>query len=121
MEQLLVNLLENAIRHTPEGTRVIVTARPGDWTATPGPASAVIIEVMDDGPGITAALAERMFQPHERGLTVAPGAGLGLTIARGIVDAHGGQLSWRPTPTGTCFEVILPVDPPADNDTTGTP
>jgi signal transduction histidine kinase len=114
MEQLLVNLLENAIRHTPEGTRVTVTA-------TPGPANTVVVQVIDDGPGITAALAERMFQPHERGLTVAPGAGLGLTIARGIVDAHGGRLSWRPTPTGTCFEVILPVDPPADDDASGNP
>jgi K+-sensing histidine kinase KdpD len=56
-----------------------------------------------------------MFQPHERGATGAPGAGLGLTIANGIVDAHRGRLAWRPTAHGTCFEISLPTDPPDEH------
>ena len=50
------------------------------------------VEVVDDGPGITAGDRERIFRPFERGRTRAPGSGLGLTIARGFVEAHGGKL-----------------------------
>jgi signal transduction histidine kinase/ABC-type multidrug transport system ATPase subunit len=106
LEQLFLNLLENAITHTPPGTLVGVTAQVGATGDT------VVIRVVDDGPGIPSDLAQRMFRAHERGTTTAPGAGLGLTIAKGIVDAHGGRLEWQPLSGGTCFEVVLPVDPP---------
>jgi signal transduction histidine kinase len=109
LEQLFVNLVENAVRHTPEGTRVSVSAELGPGRDT------VVIRVSDDGPGIPAELADRIFLPHERGATTTPGAGLGLWIAKGIADAHGGRLALRPTGLGTCFEVELPVDPPADD------
>ena len=119
MEQLFVNLIENAIIHTPPDTRTQVLAEPA-------PAGdSVVIRVVDDGPGIPTELAGRMFRPHQRGATTAPGAGLGLTIAKGIVDAHGGSLQWEPARphranangggagrVGSCFAVTLPVDPP---------
>jgi signal transduction histidine kinase/ABC-type multidrug transport system ATPase subunit len=107
LEQLFVNLIENAVRHTPAGTQVSVSAQPGGGDDT------VVIHVSDDGPGIPAELAARIFLPHERGGSAMPGAGLGLWIAKGIADAHGGRLGLRPVRFGTCFEVELPVDPPA--------
>jgi signal transduction histidine kinase/ABC-type multidrug transport system ATPase subunit len=108
LEQLFVNLVENSIRHTPEGTRVAVSAH------LEGGCQSVVVKVADDGPGIPPDLADRMFLPHERGATTTPGAGLGLWIASGIADAHGGRLRLCPVPHGTCFEVDLPVDPPAN-------
>jgi signal transduction histidine kinase len=112
LEQLFLNLIENAIRHTPAGTRVTVTAEPGR-RRSPGKQE-VVIRVTDNGPGIPPELAQRMFQPHERGSTTAPGAGLGLTIARGIVEAHRGQLTYKSTTAGACFEVTLSIDPQAE-------
>ena len=69
------------------------------------------VRVADDGPGIAQDLAERVFLPHERGLTSAPGAGLGLAIARGIVDAHLGTIGLEPVGRGTSVAVVLPVEP----------
>jgi signal transduction histidine kinase len=112
LEQLFLNLIENAIRHTPPGTHVCVEAAPAGPADNP---SQVVIRVIDDGPGIPPEVAQRMFQPHERGATASPGAGLGLTIANGIVDAHRGRLNWQATPAGTCFEISLPTDPPDEH------
>jgi signal transduction histidine kinase/ABC-type multidrug transport system ATPase subunit len=106
LEQVLVNLVDNAVRHNPPGTVVEVATKAG------GGGCALIL-VADDGPGIAPDLAIRIFEPYERGLTGAPGAGLGLAIAKGIVDAHRGVLSHVPTPAGTRFEVAIPVDPPS--------
>jgi signal transduction histidine kinase len=71
----------------------------------------VTVRVSDDGPGIPRDLAERVFLPHERGATSAPGAGLGLAIARGLVDAHGGTITLEPVAGGTSVAVTLPVEP----------
>jgi signal transduction histidine kinase len=111
LEQLFVNLVENSVRHTPENTRVLVNAQ---LEAT---GDNVVVTVADDGPGIPPDLADRMFLPHERGATTTAGAGLGLWIAKGIADAHGGSLRLCPVPLGTCFEVGLPIDPPGSGDT----
>ena len=56
-------------------------------------------------------VAERVFLPHERGVTTAPGAGLGLAIARGIVDAHGGTIRLERVTGGTTRPVTCPVEP----------
>jgi signal transduction histidine kinase len=74
----------------------------------------VEIEVRDGGPGVSTALAARMFEPHVRGGVEIPGAGLGLSIASGIVDAHGGTLTVRPEQRGATFVVRLPTEPPPD-------
>ena len=84
VDQVVTNLLENAVNHTPPGTSVLTRA------CVEG--EDVRVEVLDDGPGIAAGDRERVFRPFERGRTRAQGSGLGLTIARGFVEAHGGRL-----------------------------
>jgi signal transduction histidine kinase len=107
LEQVIVNLVENALRHTPGGTPVEVRAGRGDRPGT------VAVRVVDRGPGLPPGEAERLFQPYVRGRDSGPGAGLGLSIARGIAEAHGGAVTVEPVPVGTCFLVTLPVDPPS--------
>src|SRR6202042_424467 len=80
MEQVFVNLLNNASRHNPPGTRVQVSAEAG-------PAE-VVISVLDDGLGLPPELAAAPFDPA-RPPRASTGAGLGLSIAKGIVQAHG--------------------------------
>jgi signal transduction histidine kinase/ABC-type multidrug transport system ATPase subunit len=104
LEQVFVNLLDNAVRHATDATAVeVTTTLDGDGTVT--------VRVSDDGEGIPPHLAEKVFLPHERGGATAPGAGLGLAIARGIVDAHGGTIRLEPSERGTTVAVTLPVEP----------
>jgi signal transduction histidine kinase len=105
LEQVFVNLLENASRHAIGVGRVDVTAE-----LTPA-GDTVEVRVIDDGLGIPWQHAERVFLPHERGASPGPGAGLGLAIARGITEAHGGDIRLEPVPAGTCVVVVLPVEP----------
>lgn len=107
LQQVFVNLLDNAVRHGADGAhaRVEVDAR-----VEPG-GEAVVVQVRDHGPGIPPSLAVDAFLPHARGSTTAPGAGLGLAIARGIVDAHGGTIGLAPCDRGTTMVVTLPVEP----------
>jgi signal transduction histidine kinase/ABC-type multidrug transport system ATPase subunit len=103
LEQVFVNLLENALRHAGRVARVRV--------GFDEPANVVAVRVVDDGPGIPPDLADRLFLPHERGLADGPGAGLGLAIARGIVEAHGGTIAFEHVQRGTSVRVELPVEP----------
>ena len=105
LEQVFVNLLDNAARHAAGATAVRVSLTLDPTTET------VTVRVADDGAGIPAELRKRVFLPHERGTSVTPGAGLGLAIARGIVDAHGGTIRLEPTERGTIVAVTLPVEP----------
>jgi signal transduction histidine kinase/ABC-type multidrug transport system ATPase subunit len=107
LEQVFVNLIDNAVRHTPVGTPVQVRASPGTSQGT------VAVRIVDHGPGIPPGEVERLFQPYARGHTHEPGAGLGLSIARGIVAAHGGSVTLEPVHSGTSFLVTLPVEPPS--------
>lgn len=105
IQQVLVNLVTNAIDHTPAGTWIVVGAeKDGDhaW-----------IWVEDDGPGLDPSLAQSLFEPHVRGSnTLARGAGLGLWVAKGLVEALGGQLRLSsPRGKGTRFELSLPIAP----------
>ena len=105
LEQVFVNLLENAASHgaSPGGTDVTVRAGAPGWAE---------VEIRDYGPGIPAGLAEKIFEPRVRGTTDVAGTGLGLPIARGIVEAHGGTLVVQPAQPGAAFLVSLPADPP---------
>ena len=106
LEQVFVNLLSNALGHNPPGTRVRVTA-------TVNGAAAVTVTVADDGTGMPADVALAPFEPMRRRRTPSAGAGLGLSIARGIVTAHGGRIELERPEQGTCFRIQLPVEVPA--------
>jgi two-component system sensor histidine kinase BaeS len=97
------NLLDNAIRHTPEGTDVIVTVRRESGRAT--------VRVTDHGDGFPPDLAPHAFDPFTRGDVARDRrtgtAGLGLAIAAGIVRAHGGEIGIRDSPGGV-VEFALP-------------
>ncbi|MEX2504529.1 MAG: PAS domain-containing sensor histidine kinase [Egicoccus sp.] len=99
LERVLRNLLGNAVRHTPEGTRVTISARPAK--------GAVEIAVADDGPGIPPELLERVFQRFQRG--AGGGTGLGLSIARQLVELHDATLEVESEQgRGTTFRFSLP-------------
>ncbi len=102
VHQVVANLLENAVRHSPAGAPVRLSAAASPRGGT------IAIEVADQGPGIPASEAERVFQRFHRGAD--GGAGLGLAIARWIVDLHGGTIRALPVqPTGCLIRVELPV------------
>jgi two-component system sensor histidine kinase KdpD len=103
--QLVSNLIENAIRYTPPGSAIDVLARLEDGQLR--------FEVADRGPGIPPGEEERIFDKFHRGPGRADrlGAGLGLTICRGIAVAHGGRIVAENRPGGGArFRVLLPVD-----------
>lgn len=105
IDQVVTNLLENAAIHTPPGTPVTVRARCEAMLAR--------VEVIDQGPGIPASDRARVFQPFERGRSPGRGSGLGLTIARGLVEAHGGRLWVEDAPGGGArFVFTLPLASP---------
>jgi signal transduction histidine kinase/ABC-type sulfate/molybdate transport systems ATPase subunit len=118
LEQVFVNLLGNAVRHNPPGTRVAVIARHlvGSTTmseALPGEepgVGAVEVSVIDDGIGFPQELASAPFDSTRRHRSGSAGAGLGLSIARGIVEAHGGRIELQPAAAGTSFRIRLPVE-----------
>jgi len=98
---VLANLVENALRHTPGGGRVVLRARETG--------EKVRIEVADSGPGVPEEERTRIFEKYARGAGVAGAAGLGLAIAREIVSAHGGAIGVGDAPEGgACFWIELP-------------
>jgi signal transduction histidine kinase/ABC-type multidrug transport system ATPase subunit len=105
LEQIFLNLFDNAVRHASGLTRISVDARFDPVGGT------VTVSVVDDGAGIPAELGERVFLPHERGAAAGPGVGLGLAIARGIVEAHGGTIRLDAVARGTAISVVIPVEP----------
>ncbi len=105
MNRVVRNLLDNAIRHTPPGGRVVVEA------GEEGPA--VYLSVVDDGGGIPEDELNRVFDLAFRGDTARTpghegGAGLGLAIARGFVEAHHGEIGVANENGGARFTVRLP-------------
>jgi signal transduction histidine kinase len=106
--QALVNLLSNAVKVTQQGVVAVRVTAEGDEA---------VFTVSDTGPGMSAELAGRMFEPYWRSKSVTyRGTGLGLSIVRGIVEAHDGRI-WVETSegAGATFRFTLPlVRPPAD-------
>jgi two-component system sensor histidine kinase KdpD len=102
IEQVLMNLLDNAIKYTPEGTPFELSAEvKGDD---------VLIEFADRGPGIQPGDEERIFEKFVRRATVGGGIGLGLTICRAIVNAHGGRIWAENRPGGgSIFRFTIPI------------
>ena len=109
LHRMIRNLLENAVRHTPERTTIELTARRDGDEA--------LVEVLDDGPGIPAGIEEQVFDRFVRGEGPADtvgggGSGLGLAIVRAVAQAHGGSVeAGRSTYGGARFSIRLPLEP----------
>jgi two-component system sensor histidine kinase KdpD len=102
--QVFTNLLENAAKHTPPGTRVTVTAAVEN--------DLLRVHIDDDGPGFPVDDPELLFAKFHRGKDegTTGGAGLGLTICRAIINAHGGTISAQQLPQGGArFTFTLPT------------
>jgi two-component system OmpR family sensor kinase len=104
LHRLVLNLLENAVRHTPPGTRIEASTSAVDGAA--------LLVVQDDGPGIPADLSQRVFERFVRGgRDGARGSGLGLAIVRSVAQSHGGTVALE-TPeggVGTRFVIRIPT------------
>jgi two-component system, OmpR family, sensor histidine kinase KdpD len=109
IERVLYNLIENACKYTPPGTPITIS---GDVSGTE-----LRVSVSDAGPGIPAARRESIFEKFTRGAreSATPGVGLGLAIARGIVEAHHGRI-WveENTGGGARFVFTLPLGTPPE-------
>ncbi|MES0360704.1 MAG: ATP-binding protein, partial [Anaerolineales bacterium] len=105
INRVLNNLLDNALRHTPSGGVVEVRSYPSDQN--------VNVEVIDDGEGITPEDLPQIFDLFYRGelsrRNSSAGAGLGLAISKGIIEAHGGKIEVHSHPGETVFSFTIPV------------
>jgi two-component system, OmpR family, sensor histidine kinase BaeS len=111
LRQVIGNLVHNAIRHTPAGGSVTITAR---REVAPGGAGQVVIDVADTGSGIAAGdlpyVFDRFWRAEKSRSRQTGGSGLGLPIARKFAEAHGGRLTVASTPgRGSTFTVVLPL------------
>jgi two-component system OmpR family sensor kinase len=119
LRQVLANLVNNAITHTPAGTPVRVKIASGTLDNEQAEAvPAVVLDVEDDGPGMPPEQAQRVFERFYRADAArnraSGGTGLGLAIVAGLVNAHGGTVSVRTAPgQGADFQVRLPLSPDA--------
>jgi signal transduction histidine kinase len=109
LQRVLFNLIQNAIRHTPADGSVTVAASVNGGS--------IEVEVADTGEGIGPGDRERVFEPFYRGGSEGPrtrkGAGLGLTICRAIVEAHGGEIWLAESSEGTRIRFTLPRAKPS--------
>jgi signal transduction histidine kinase len=105
VEQVLVNLLSNASKYSPEETEVVLKARTVDGN--------LLVEVRDSGIGIAAEDQKQLFKPYhrvEQDRQSFPGIGLGLAVSKQIIDAHGGQIWVESKPgRGSTFKFTLPL------------
>jgi signal transduction histidine kinase len=104
LRRILINTLGNALKFTPEGGRVIIAAAAQEGV--------LVLDTIDNGPGIPEAERERLGQAFERGSGVEriEGAGLGLSLVRALAALHGGALSFHDAPGGGALvRVRLPV------------
>lgn len=108
LSRVVANLLVNSIRHAPEDSEIVMEAQSLDDDR-------LVLSVLDQGPGVQTQDIGRMFEMGWRGSAARPaedsgsGAGIGLAIVRGIVEAHGGQVSAAQVPGGFRLEVTLPT------------
>jgi two-component system sensor histidine kinase KdpD len=109
LEQVIINLMENAVKYAPAGTPIDLVASATDRE--------VVVEIADRGPGIPIGEESLIFDKFYRGKFAREGGvGLGLTICRGIVEAHGGRISAENRPGGGAlirFSIPLPDQQPA--------
>lgn len=117
LSQVVANLLDNAIRHSPTGGEVRVTAGRDEGERW-------FLQVSDDGPGLPAGATDRLFSRFGTGDDTSGGTGLGLAIAAWVCDLHGGRISAVPTDAdhpGATIRAVLPVQPPTRKEPIMTP
>ena len=102
LRQALINLVDNAIKFTPAGGAIQLRVSQSGRDA--------LVDVIDTGPGVPPEARDRVFERFYRAGTSAgsPGAGLGLSIARGAVEANGGRLTLEPSASGSTFRITIP-------------
>jgi two-component system sensor histidine kinase KdpD len=102
IEQVLVNLLENAAKYTPDGSTITISASKQGNT--------IRMEVADQGQGITLGEEQKIFDKFHRSARSSQGSGLGLAICRGIITAHDGNIAARNRDSGgAVFSFTLPA------------
>ena len=104
IEQVLANLLSNSVKYSPQGSAIKVVARPRD-------AAWLVVQVHNQGPSVPADDLERIFDKFHR-VTASDrvkGIGLGLSICKGIIEAHGGRIWAENTEEGMAFSFTLPL------------
>lgn len=108
LRQVLVNLIKNAVEALPTGGNISVTSRAA---RAEHECSFWALVVSDDGPGVPAAMAEKLFKPMP---STKPGdnRGMGLSIVHGLVQKFGGQIRCSSSAAGTSFEVLVPAQTP---------
>lgn len=99
LAHLFLNVITNAVEAAGPGGRVEVRLRRMEDRG--------IVDVIDSGPGPTADVAGRLFEPFVTGKP--EGVGLGLAVSRQVAEAHGGSITWTRCPEGTCFRIDLPL------------
>ena len=106
LERVFANLLENASKYAPAGGEILIAAEAHEHE--------VIVSVADQGPGLPSGKEELIFEKFTRGEreSSTPGVGLGLTICRAIIEAHGGRIWAAPVKHGAKFEFSLPRGTP---------
>lgn len=111
IKQVIINLLDNAAKYTPPEKGIVISAETDS--------EYVILEVQDEGVGITPEEMPHLFEKFFRGGRKPSGSGLGLTITKAIVEAHGGDIKAENiTKGGACFKITLPIggQPPLLDD-----
>jgi two-component system sensor histidine kinase KdpD len=108
LERVLANLIDNALRYAPDSPVRVTAGQVG---------SRVLIAVIDEGPGIPRGTEEQLFAPFQRlgDHDTSIGVGLGLSVARGFVEAMGGTISVTDTPGGGLTAEIDLAAPPKDS------
>jgi signal transduction histidine kinase len=107
LHRLVLNLLDNAVRHTPPGSTIELRLRAAGGEAT--------VEVADDGPGVPPQLRDQIFERFVRGegpadTAIGGGSGLGLAIVRAVATSHGGKVNLTESPAGgALFRVRVPL------------
>lgn len=112
LRTVMDNLISNAVKYTPPNGKIRVSVQQD--------AQSGVIEVHDGGPGVMAADRAKLFDPFYRGDgiydSLVSGSGLGLSIAKEYVEAHGGEILLLPSDQGAHFRVRLPMIPPASSE-----
>jgi signal transduction histidine kinase len=104
-ESVVTNLLENARQHGGNGVRISLLGR----METAAASRVFVLDIRDNGPGISAGNRDKVFRPFFTTAREAGGSGLGLAIVQALLLAHDGTITLEPEESGTCFRLTMPL------------